>query len=415
MESQITAVRSYIRNNWSNTVREPFMQGPSEIRLPHPFTVPIAGTMFHLFNYWDTYFTCEGLLRDDRLELVLNNAENIFFLIDTYGFVPNNAHQTELIRSQPPISSILVESIYSRTQDKSWLARAYLALEKEYAFWMAFRSGPHLLNHYGWHGYPKDIENFHWVTQERLGEVPADPIEKMIFQAHAVAEVESGWDFTPRFKRRCADHYAIDLNSLLFMYEVNMAFFSGQLKNDRGAFWQKLSLSRRVRINQLCWNPNQSMYYDYDIVNKNVADVESAAAFFTLWAGIPSMDQATRMVSKLSLLEYDYGIVACRPFEEENKRDKSNQVYQWNFPNAWPPLQWAMMAGLVRYGFVEDAKRLAGKYINCVNRNFIETGSLWEKYNAVTGGVDAVDEYPKPAVLGWTAGTYLYALEILGL
>src|SRR3972149_308179 len=126
-----------------------------------------------------------------------------------------------------------------------------------------------------------------------------------------------------------------------------MAFFSGQLKNDRGAFWQKLSLSRRVRINQLCWNSKQGMYYDYDIVNKNVADVESAAAFFTLWAGIPSMDQATRMVSKLSLLEYDYGIVACRPFEEENKRDKSNLVYQWNFPNAWPPLQWAMMAGLV--------------------------------------------------------------------
>ena len=40
-----------------------------------------------------------------------------------------------------------------------------------------------------------------------------------------------------------------------------------------------------------------------------------------------------------------------------------------------------------RYGYAEDAYRLAVKYCDTVELNFDETGNLWENYNMVTGKV----------------------------
>ena len=64
-------------------------------------------------------------------------------------------------------------------------------------------------------------------------------------------------------------------------------------------------------------------------------------------------------------------------------------------------------------GFIEDAKRIAKKYVDLVDTNFEKTGGLWEKYNAVTGGIDAVSEYGTPEMMGWTAGVYLYCKKFL--
>jgi alpha,alpha-trehalase len=34
---------------------------------------------------------------------------------------------------------------------------------------------------------------------------------------------------------------------------------------------------------------------------------------------------------------------------------------------------------------------------------------LWEKYNAVTGTTDVVNEYKMPPMMGWTAGVFVFA------
>jgi alpha,alpha-trehalase len=51
--------------------------------------------------------------------------------------------------------------------------------------------------------------------------------------------------------------------------------------------------------------------------------------------------------------------------------------------------------------------------VNVVSRNFEATGNLWEKYNASTGSIDVQNEYEMPPMLGWTAGVFLHALELL--
>ena len=82
-------------------------------------------------------------------------------------------------------------------------------------------------------------------------------------------------------------------------------------------------------------------------------------------------------------------------------------------PNAWPPLQTAAIMGLLRYGYTTEAKRLAEKYVLTCARNLETTGKLWEKYNALTGNIDVADEYKMPQMMGWTAGGFLHAAEVL--
>ena len=93
--------------------------------------------------------------------------------------------------------------------------------------------------------------------------------------------------------------------------------------------------------------------------------------------------------------------------------EETDNNYQWGYKNAWAPLHLITVVGLNNYGFIEDAKRIAKKYVDLVDTNFEKTGGLWEKYNAVTGGIDAVSEYGTPEMMGWTAGVYLYCKKFL--
>jgi len=41
------------------------------------------------------------------------------------------------------------------------------------------------------------------------------------------------------------------------------------------------------------------------------------------------------------------------------------------------------------------------------------TGNLWEKYNVNEGNVNVTNEYKLPAMLGWTAGTFVWVSQYL--
>lgn len=73
-----------------------------------------------------------------------------------------------------------------------------------------------------------------------------------------------------------------------------------------------------------------------------------------------------------------------------------------------------MADGLLRYGYKEDAFRIAQKYCDLVESCFAQSGHLWEKYNVVKGNAEVVDEYEMPTMLGWTFGVYYHFCRMLG-
>ena len=69
--------------------------------------------------------------------------------------------------------------------------------------------------------------------------------------------------------------------------------------------------------------------------------------------------------------------------------------------------------GLLRYGYKEDARRIAEKFTALVEACYEATGHLWEKYNVVDGSVNVRDEYDMPTMLGWTFGVYAWFKKML--
>ncbi|MCF7816291.1 MAG: hypothetical protein K9M54_00275 [Kiritimatiellales bacterium] len=254
--ADVQAVKAYVHEEWPGTIRTTHeLTSPKEIPLPAPFTVPTTDKIFHNFFYWDTYFTSIGLVRDGQAQTACDNAENMMYLIEQLGFVPNSNTTNRDNRSQPPVAALQVELCMPYQTGRAWRLRAYTALEQEYAFWMTFRSFPDGLNHYGSHATPNQLKAFGEAIRPRLPTMPEEPVARVRFTLHALAVAESGWDFTPRWEDRCPEFAPVDLNSLLFATERVEAELAKALGNGQEAKWQARMQHRLETMRRLMWNP----------------------------------------------------------------------------------------------------------------------------------------------------------------
>jgi len=408
-----TRMREYISSSWERTIRINVNDDESLIGLPNPYTVPSPEGMFQEMYYWDTYFTNEGLIADGRVDLAKGNTENILYMVDRFGFMPNGSRTWYVNRSQPPFLSMMVSSIYKATGDKEWLNSAWPILEKEYAYWQEKHSTPLGLTRYSGGDAPRWLlDEFVITGGQRLG---TDFLSEDLTQEehdrigrNLTAEAESGWDFNPRFDRRCEDFCPVDLNSLMYAFESNMAFFAAVLYKGHETVtrWSELADTRKSLMMEYLFDPDQKQFYDYDYVNGKRSDVVSAAVFSTLYTGLVDQETADGVAKALDLLEFKYGVSVCenKPYEYE---------YQWSYPNIWPPTTFMTVFGLDVYGYSKDARRIAKKYLRLVEKSWKETGRIWEKYDVVQGATSTSKEYETPEMLGWSAATYICFSEYL--
>ncbi|MCF8365313.1 MAG: alpha,alpha-trehalase [Bacteroidales bacterium] len=406
-------VSHFIKKHWDSTVEFHPVDTGTLIGLPFPYVIPtVKGeNTFREMYYWDTYFTNAGLLLDGRTDLAKNNVENILYLVNRFGKMPNGSRTYYLNRSQPPYLSMMVADIFKETADLEWLKSAITTLENEYRFWMEQRITPCGLNRYSSSADTAyKLKMAEYLKKRFNDSLLIDSLtreEKIITGSHHTAEAESGWDFTPRFQNRCEDFCPVDLNSYLYLYEKNFAWFY-QLAGNKpeSEKWRDIARKRKALIHQYCINPDDGLFYDYDYVNDALSSVLSSAIFTTLFAGVASEAQAEKIAESLEILETTYGLATCEPGDY-----KLN--YQWSGANGWAPLHFLAVNGLDRYGYYQDASRIARKYVELVERNFVLTGNLWEKYNIEDGSVNTINEYEMPAFLGWTAATYNYTKNYL--
>ena len=85
---------------------------------------------------------------------------------------------------------------------------------------------------------------------------------------------------------------------------------------------------------------------------------------------------------------------------------------QWDAPNGWAPLQWIAIIGLEKYGYYDEARIAAEKWVNLNKKVFERTGKLMEKYNVTDLKLDAGGgEYPSQDGFGWTNGVLLALIK----
>jgi alpha,alpha-trehalase len=133
----------------------------------------------------------------------------------------------------------------------------------------------------------------------------------------------------------------------------------------------------------------------------------TADTFVALFVGLATPMQARKMREVLPLLEGNGGVISS----------DRNSGKQWDAPYGWAPQNYFAIEGLSKYGFAGDAKRLAQKWVDSIDRIYLQTGKIFEKIDAVTGDLPVEDggKYPTQEGFLWTNGVYAWAItDILG-
>lgn len=390
---------TFIRENWKNTARLCRESHDGNIGLPYPYFVPsITGGFNNLF-YWDSYFTAQGMLRHGQEALVKSTVDDMLYLIDRYGYMPNGNAKVLMGRSQPPFLSELVRQLYGIYQDPVWLRTAYRILQEEHDFWMKKRQLPCGLNRYGFDDLSPDGIAMGLDVAKRLPGVDFSGKMDAQIAENVMADAESGWDFSPRCMGHQTDCAYVDLNAILYGMENNLTFFAQELGETAEADkWAQAAQRRKKLMRQLLFDGK--VYRGRDMTTGAFSPIFSVASFYALWAGVATEAEAASTVAQLPRLEYDFGLANCEP-------GARTSAFQWDYPNGWAPLHFIAVHGLMRYGYHAEAERIARKYIRAIDRTFAETGTLWEKYNVTDGTLNVTDEYQMPPMLGWTAGVYV--------
>src|SRR5258708_8315336 len=85
------------------------------LSLPKPYVVP--GGRFNEMYGWDSYFIQLGLLKDGKIELAKDMADNFLYEIRQYGKILNANRTYYLARSQPPFLTEMLLGVYRQTRD----------------------------------------------------------------------------------------------------------------------------------------------------------------------------------------------------------------------------------------------------------------------------------------------------------
>ncbi|MFX1572863.1 MAG: trehalase family glycosidase [Promethearchaeota archaeon] len=389
-ESKIVDTFNYIYEYWPELTMDGFSLA---LPLPHKWVRP--GGFFNMFFYWDSYFTILGLVVQGRIELALGILENLLFIIEKIGFVPNYIGKKICnSRSQPPFLTSFIKELYKYRFDELWLKKAIKKVEKEYYnYWL---KSPHLDSS----GLSRYID----LGGTGCATVPDTP--------HFRGVAESGWDNTPRFGDDITNILPIDLNCLLYKYEVDLALFYRILGEDENVEkWIEKSRLRKDLVNTYFWEDKTGFYWDYNIKDKSKVEhlPKTLASFFPLWTGIANPHQAKKLIQSLPKFETDYGLVTCEPGWNDNT--------QWNYPVGWAPLHWIVIYGLRRYGFDKEAKRISMKWLRFLANEYNNTKILREKYNVVDPNASLPGRYGPQRGFSWTNGVFAAILVkiILGM
>ena len=395
----------------------------SLIPLPNRYVVP--GGRFREVYYWDSYFTMLGLAESGRVELIRDMVENFAYLIDEIGFIPNGNRSYFCSRSQPPYFALMVELLAEVGDDDSVYRRFLPQLKREYAFWMAGEDTLSDTNptHRRVVMSPEGLLNRYWDDAatprqesyaEDVGLAASVNRDSAQLYRDIRAGAESGWDFSSRWfsdRRSMATIQAtqvipVDLNALLYHLEDTLARSCAAHGSSADADRYRTRADQRQRLLQtLFFDDATGMFMDLSLPDCEVTGTLSLAAAYPLFFGIATADQGHRVAQCLHEDFLAAGGWLTTLYETGQ---------QWDRPNGWAPLQWIVYCGLGRYGFDEQAREGATRWVEDNLTVYRQHGHLLEKYNVESSGrAGAGGEYDVQDGFGWTNGVLLRLMREL--
>ncbi|KAJ3639867.1 hypothetical protein Zmor_003199 [Zophobas morio] len=396
----------------------------SIIWVPNPVIVP--GGRFREFYYWDSYWIVQGLLLSEMYGTVKGMLENFLYIVKNYGHIPNGGRIYYQQRSQPPLMIPMIKSYYEFTNDKEFIKTNLPIMEMEFEYWLTNHNRTvtvdgvnYTLAAYGDRSkgprpesYSEDVEAAEKLKDE-------EQIEN--FYSELKAAAESGWDFSSRWfvlnatnkgnllNTKIRSIIPVDLNAMMYWNAVLLSEFHNIVGTpEKAAYYEKIAKNWLEAVTAVLWHEEVGVWLDYDMSNSVKRDYFYPSNIAPLWTGCykeSEKDKIVRLVLKYlqnkNIMMYPGGI----PTTVEHTGE------QWDYPNAWPPLQHMMVVGLNNTGD-PVAQRLAFEiaetWVRSNYKAYKSSNTMFEKYDATNpGSRGGGGEYDIQEGFGWTNGIIL--------
>lgn len=360
-----------------------------EGRIHRRWTTPDVWPHRHMW-LWDSAFHALGwreldgeMAQDAILAVIeLQEPDGKIHLCDA----PEEQHQRH---TQPPVLAWSAWRVFEVTGDRDFLRACY---------------GP-LGRFMGWLFAHRDVNAnglLEWLKE---------------FQVERCRCGESGWDNSPRFDREIIDDH-VDINAMV----VRELELLGRMAGVLGAAnnWQERADALAALVNRRLWHDDIGLYFDRGPGEdpSEWMTMKSAACFLPLIAGIPSPEQARRMVTEHLTRESEFWGATPVPTVAFDEPQYSDDM--WRGPT-WMNVNFLIWEGLKRYGFDDVADELRRRSMAAIEHWYggVEPalGGIFEYYDprreshpfwlhrkggrCGVGGISVIRDY------GWTAATYI--------
>ncbi|MBO5945291.1 MAG: glycoside hydrolase family 37 [Clostridia bacterium] len=374
-------IKEYSKNNYKLITRE------GQGCLKYPFIVPGSVYAYDLWD-WDSWLTDVAIR-----QIFLDNGESVDAFLEyergcSLNFLENQREDgrvTIMINSEKgdmffsdrgahhkPCLLQHIAFVIKESGDGEWI-RAYLdRIERYFAYYRA--TSKH-----------EETGLYFFIDDAGIG-VDNDPC---IFY---------------RPKRSTA---SVFINCLMYKELLAMEYVLRTLGESARAEDYRLEAEElRDAIRSELWDEKCGMYYSADIsllpIDKTdwlhsgkprhwkslIMRIDSWAGFLAMWAGIATPEEAERMVRENMENERtfrgEYGVRSLSKCEKMYWVGVSGNPSCWLGP-VWINANYFCFKGLLRYGYVEEARALAEATVKLVGEDVIACGEMHEYYHSDTG------------------------------
>lgn len=386
-KDHLASAFAHIEERWQELTVQETLDNGTRVGLPFPYIIPSAknGTNFSFqeMYYWDSYFIAKGLITNGHNDLAEGMLENLIFMYRKFHIIPNASRTYFTGRSQPPFLTTYIFDIYEAQQkDLNWLRERMEVAEKEYRSVWTGESHPN------WRNVHQGLSRYYDINV-----------------LDHLAEAESGWDMTTRFQGKCLSHIPIDLNCLLYKYEMDFSKTADLLGDaDTASIWRNKAALRAEKVTELLWDDEVGFFFDLDYITLQKSKVWSLASYYALWSGLATNDQARRLSQSLHHFMHKGGLSATKSPGEYD----SDMPAQWSYPNGWAPLHHITIAGLANYGYSTEAEVVTRAWLGNNLDHYTRNGVFREAYNVIDPTLPPKPGlYPPQLGFGWTNAVFV--------
>jgi len=381
-----------LKDYMARDVRRQFR--PAGGAMKYPFFTPGSEQYSDQLWDWDSYFVCIALRQivndsDDPAlaeEYALHEKGTVLNWLPHLGM---NGHLPVVLgRDTPPNRP---DPIHSENMHKPFLAQKAVFISEQIGDYEWLREGCYKLQ-----CFVNAYLNHHRHQPTGL--------------VYAKTDAGSIGDDDPCFFGRppgtCAPLY---LNVPLYRELLAVARICEALGlSDSAPYYRAEAGKLRAAIEREMWDDWLGLYFNVDIGmtpyeapkepwslhigaprswNSLLQRVGVWTCFWPMWAGIPSPEQAERMVAHLrdrDTFRAHFGIRTLSKREKQYAILATGNPSNWRGP-VWPIVNYCVWRGLLNYGFEADARALAEDTVRLLADDIRRSGDLHEYYEPDTG------------------------------